>query len=303
MRTRPLIFTSAILVAILSISMIKLQAQEKNPGMIVHPSNFDISVSPAETTSKDIYVENSTDKEEKISVSTRNFTARGEEGSVEFTDQSYAFALASWMKVSPASAVVPAHGTAKFTVTMTAPTNAEPGGHFASVVFGTTPSKLSGGSGAAVAQEVASLFLVRIPGDVKEEAMVESFNTNQSFYEFGPVSFDTRVKNNGLVHVKPEGEILITNMFGQKFSVPFDGQNVLPNAIRKMDTTWSKHILIGKYTATLILAYGTKNLPLGGSTVFYAFPVRFGAIALVVFILLFLMRKRLSKAFRALIKG
>jgi hypothetical protein len=274
----------------------RLEAQKTNSGILVHPSNVEIALSPAESTQKEMYVENQTDKAITVGVTSRNFSASGEEGSVEFTNETNSFSLASWITTSPKSATIPPKSSQKFIVTITAPRNAEPGGHFASVIFGTVPGKVAGGTGAAIAQEVASLILARIPGEVKEDATVESFSTDKSFYEFGPVNFDTRV-------LKPAGEILLTDMFGRKISIPFNSNNVLPNAIRRMDTTWKSHFLIGKYTAKLIVSYGSKNQNLYASTEFYAFPVRFGGIALVVLILFFLIRRRLGKAIKALLKG
>jgi hypothetical protein len=266
----------------------RLEAQKTNSGILVHPSNVEIALSPAESTQKEMYVENQTDKAITVGVTSRNFSASGEEGSVEFTNETNSFSLASWITTSPKSATIPPKSSQKFIVTITAPRNAEP---------------VAGGTGAAIAQEVASLILARIPGEVKEDATVESFSTDKSFYEFGPVNFDTRVLNKGQVHIKPAGEILLTDMFGRKISIPFNSNNVLPNAIRRMDTTWKSHFLIGKYTAKLIVSYGSKNQNLYASTEFYAFPVRFGGIALVVLILFFLIRRRLGKAIKALLKG
>ncbi len=281
----------------------KLHAQKSIPGLVVHPSNLEIALSPSESITKEVYVENQSEKAIQISATSRNFSASGEEGSVEFTDETSSFSLASWIKSIPKTATIAPKSSQKFIITITAPKNAEPGGHFASVIFGTLPGKVAGGTGAAISQEVASLILARVPGDVKEDAAVESFDTDKPFYEFGPVTFDTRVLNKGRVHIKPAGEILITDMFGRKISVPFNSNNVLPNAIRRMDTTWKTPFLIGKYSAKLIVSYGSKNQNLYASTEFYAFPVRYGAIALVVLVLFFLMRRRLGKALKALIKG
>lgn len=281
----------------------QLHAQKSLPALVVHPSNLEIALSPADTLQKEVYVDNQTDKAITLSATARNFSASGEEGSVEFTDEASSFALASWISTTPKTVTIPAKSSQKFTITITAPKNAEPGGHFASVIFGTTPGKIDGGSGAAISQEVASLILARVPGDVKEDATVESFSTDKQFYEFGPVTFDTRVLNRGQVHIKPAGEILLTDMFGRKTSVPFNSNNVLPNAIRRMDTTWKSHFLIGKYTAKLIVSYGSKNQNLYASTEFYAFPARFAGIAFVVLLLFFLIRRRIGKALKALIKG
>ena len=60
---------------------------------------------------------------------------------------------------------------------------------------------------------------------------------------------------------------------------------------------------IGKYTADLSLTFGSQNSQLYASTTFYAFPWKLGLVVLVVLIVLFLLRKRLFRAFKIILKG
>ena len=302
---RPYIFLVLfiLLIGVGSFLFVKQEAQKGPAGMVVHPSNFDLSLTPGEPTTGTIYVDNATANELPIQVKLRNFTANGEEGDVTLTDNQTTYSLASWIRVTPDLATLPPHGTQKFTYSITPPTNAEPGGHFGSIVFATVPPKNLNQTGAALSQEVGSLILARIPGDVREQAILESFSAGKQFYEFGPIDFSLRIRNDGVVHVKPSGTIILTDMFGQKSYVPFQGANVLPGAVRKMGATYSKHFLIGKYNAQLIAGYGAKNEQLNGSTDFYAFPVKWGIIALIIIVLLFLIRRRLGKALRAILTG
>jgi hypothetical protein len=282
----------------------KLFAQQSNPGLTVVPSNIEIAGNPGTTVTKEITVINSTNSDFDIATSRRNFTALGEEGQAELTTDSTTFALVSWLKVSPEKITIKKSEKAKFVVAISIPKNAEPGGHFGSVVFSTVPKGGLKQTGAVVSQEVASLILVRINGEVNENAIVESFLPSKSFYSSGPVVLNARIKNLSTVHIKPEGKVIIKDIFGRKYEVPVESKNVLPGAIRRLAAGFNSHLLIGKYSADLTLAYGTQNNPLLTThTTFWAFPVKTGLITLVVLIFVYLFRRRIFKALRILLIG
>ena len=256
------------------------------------------------TSTGTIHLDNTTGRQTEINVGIENFTANGEQGEVSLSTEDSQYALAKWITVSPTHATLANNQRQDFTYTIHVPAGAEPGGHFGSIVFSTVPPKSAGSTGAVVSQSVGALFLVRIPGPINENATVESFATNKSFYSQGPVNFLLRVKNNSTVHVKPIGVITITNeITGQKNVVGIDGLNVLPGAIRQIPIVWKQSFLLGKYQAVANLSYGSKNNPLATSTEFYAFPVMLGVIILVVVLFVFFFRKRLWKAIKIILRG
>jgi hypothetical protein len=280
-----------------------IHAQQANNGLSVHPSSFNLSAGAGQSTTNTVTLDNLTSETVTIQAELRNFTAKGEQGGVALTQDDTTYSLAKWITVTPNNVTLAPHTSQKFTFTITTPYNAEPGGHFGSIVFATVPPPASKGVGAVLSEQIASLILLEIPGNVKEQADVVSFDTDKPFYEFGPVNFTTRVRNDGDVHIQPSGAILVKGMFGQEFNVPIQQLNVLPNAIRIIPATLNKHFLIGKYDATLVSVYGTKNEQLSGTTEFYAFPIRYGLILLGILLILFLFKKRLGKAFKALLTG
>ena len=288
----------ALVAAVVALNV--LRAQTNPPALVVHPSNLEINLTPGSATTGTIFVMNTTKKTLTIQTELRNFTAQGEQGAVTLTTEDIPFSLASWIKVEPVKADIPAGKEVAFKYIIIPPNNAEPGGHFGSVVFATVPSAV-GNTGSAISQEVASLILGKIPGDAKEDAVLESISTDKPFYEFGPVQFTLRVKNQGGVHIQPFGAVEVTDMLGRKFDVPLDPTNVLPNAIRRINATFSKHLLVGHYSAKVIASYGSQNKPLEGSIEFWAFPIRYAAVLLVVLILIFFLRKRLWKSFKILV--
>jgi hypothetical protein len=281
-----------------------LFAQQANKGITVTPSNIEVYADRGTIATKEITVINDTSADVNIVTRFRNFTAMGEEGQVELTSENSSFSLASWLKISPEKQTLKKEGKAKFVLAINVPKDAEPGGHFGSVIFSTVPKAGLKQTGALVSQEIASLILTRINGQVNEDAKLESFNTSKSFYWSGPAEFNIRVKNNSTVHIKPEGKITIRNILGQSFEIPVESKNILPNAIRRLTAGFNSPLLIGRYTATLSLAYGTQNNPLlAAQTTFYAFPAKTALITLVVLILGYLFRKRLFKALKILIIG
>lgn len=295
--------TIVMLVVILVSTFSIIHAQQANNGLRVQPTNFNINLNPGQSTTNTITVDNLTDQTVTLEALPENFTAQGEQGGVALTQQDTTYSLAKWMTVTPSQAVLPPHTSQVYTYTINPPINAEPGGHFGSVVFQTIPPANIKGVGAALSERIASLILLEIPGNVTEQASVLSFTTDKNFYEFGPVNFIARVSNQGTVHIQPAGEVEVTGMFGQHYELPIQSLNVLPAAVRQIPATLNQHFLFGKYTAYFVGVYGSKNEQLTASTQFYAFPLRYGFVVLVLLILLFLVRKRLGKALKALLTG
>lgn len=280
------------------------QSTDATRGLAITPPVFELSANPGETISNSIRVDNVTNVALDVSTIAENFSALGEEGQVGLSPEESAFSLASWITISPATFKIPAKSSHVFNFSIKIPQNAEPGGRFGSVVF-KTDAKPPKGSGLAVGQEVGSLLMLRIAGDVSEKASIESFKPTQAVFERGPISFETRVKNLGNVHLKPTGTITITDVFGKKVAtVPLNSQNVLPDAIRKLSANWTNARSFGRYTATLSLQYGSTQESLTSSTSFIIIPWRLILAWLIgiaaIGILLYLGRRRFGKALRIL---
>jgi hypothetical protein len=162
----------------------------------------------------------------------------------------------------------------------------------------------------AVAQRVGALVLLRVSGNVTENAVIETFEAPK-YTQNSPVLFTLRLKDEGNTHIRPKGTIVITNMFGAKVDeISLNGQNILPGATRKMDTEWKRPNLLGYYTATLVATYGQQNLPLTAATKFLVMSktagilIAIGAVSLILFIISLISgRRRLAQAISVIVKG
>jgi hypothetical protein len=299
-----LIIVSTMLASILS-PLTSLAADDGKVGLAISPPTFELAANPGDTLSNKIRVDNVTEEVLNVTVDKRNFTASGEEGQAELTDEDTPYAMAKWITVSPSSVDIPPKGSQTFEYSVNVPANAEPGGHFGSIVFKTKARALQSASGIKIGQEIGSLIFLRVAGEIREGGAIETFKPHNSFYEYGPITFDSRVSNSGSVHFKPEGNITIANMFGQKVAtLPLDGHNVLPGTIRKFSSDWSSKYLFGKYTATLSVKYGDKGQILTATSTFIAFPYKLVGIIVIVLIILLVItmkrRRRISKSLKIL---
>lgn len=300
---------AAILVGVLFvISNIAVRAQNSpapSTALAISPPIFELSANPGDTLKNSVRLDNVTDQSLEITVLKRNFTALGEEGGIDLSDQEGSYSLANWIEVVPATTSLEPRQSKTFDYTIKIPANAEPGGRFGSIVFKTAAKPLAGQNGVAVSQEVGALVFIKIAGEVKEAAAIESFQAQHALNENGPVDFDIRVKNRGNVQFKPSGTITISDIFGNKIAtIPINAQNVLPDAVRKMTASWDNFWLFGKYQATVSIVYGNDRQILTATTTFWGFPYKLVGLILVglgvLGWILYPRRARILRAFKVL---
>lgn len=287
----------------------------------VSPVLFDESMDPGQGKQGVIRVQNDTNQTQTYYASTQNFVGKGEEGQQEFLTEEQETGLASWIKLERQSVMLEPGKASDIKWTVSVPQNAEPGGHYAAVFFAMQP-KDDKGSSVGIGGRTGILFLVNVSGNIRESAQIESFkvmdssDTNKaeetSFINHLPAYFETRVKNTGSVHLRPEGEITIKNMFGSEVGKiqanPANGR-VLPDGIRKYRTMygpkdevvgdgfWSglmrewKGLGFGKYTAELNAKYGNQNQPLAASLTFWIIPWRLAVAILGLLVMLVVLLK------------
>lgn len=268
-------------------------AQVAGQGLEVSPPSQEIIADPGKTTTVKAKIRNRSNTSLPIQVHIEDFTAKGDDGQVALTTDS-PYSVASWTTVAPSSFTLGAGEEQEVVATITVPEDGA-GGRFGSFVFGVQPETKEGENTASVSQEIASLFLVRISGDVTEKLSVTGFSA-PSYNEFGPVPLTLQFMNAGNVHVKAYGLINVTDMFGNKVAdIVVPGVNIFPNAERNVTTTLDKKFLFGPYHATALLYYGSTTQNLSTTTSFFVFPTRIVVGIVVVLLVLIVLRKRMTK--------
>lgn len=286
--------------------------------LTISPPLIEIDANPGEVVRQTIKIVSDTDTEGVYYPSVADFTARGEEGEPDFLEpgETKGYVLAQWIEIDRSPVVLKKGGRAEIPFAIKVPENAEPGGHYGVVFFSTQPPVLEEERTAiGVVGKLGSLILVRIAGDIREEGRLLEFGVAKGFYNRLPIEFTTRFENTGNVHLKPQGEIQISNMLGKttaKVSMNEKGGNVLPESIRRFKSVWEKkegvlekgegfftelkkekdNFGFGRYKAELILA-GFE----GGMSSFWVFPWRLLSVSLIFIAILIVSASRLMKIY------
>ena len=296
------LMTAVLAVTVYFISPV-FAAEETN--ISISPLTFDLAANPGDTVTNEILVRNTGSEAVIISVEAQDFVATGEEGEVSLTDKS-TYSLASWIEMDGNGYELGPGKQRAVKFVIRVPHNAEPGGHYASVYAHLSPTTDAAESGSYIGQKIGSLVLLRVAGDMSEGAKFESYETSQKYYEDGLVEFNIRIKNEGSVHIKPKGIIAIIDMFGKKVAdVTVEQKNVLPQATRKMNATWSETPAFGKFTATVLAYYGEENKQITAVTSFWIIPWKtfavWGGGIILLGVILWFGRGRIRAAGKALL--
>lgn len=270
--------------------------QSNGAGITVTPVRDEFTINPGGTAVRTVRVINPVSKEMTLYPRVMDFHTDNDKGQpVFFTpkDRTSSYALSSWVTFSKPFIRVAPNEEEKFDVTVTAPENAEPGGHYGAILFSTEPPKLDEDlSQIGVVGLVGTLLLATVPGDITEKLLLEDFDA-PTFLFAPPAAFSTKIKNVGNVHTKPVGEIKIRNWSGNVvriLKVNEGASNILPESERRFDNEWIKAEgfdwkTIGRFTASLALTYGYPEQQLSASRTFIVIPWWL-LIAIVVLILL-----------------
>ncbi|MBU2565962.1 hypothetical protein KKG46_00180 [Patescibacteria group bacterium] len=285
--------------------------------VIVSPVVVEHELAPGMSVEGVMRITNEFDNAEKYYVTIQSFSPKGEEGQQEYLPEDVIDGLPSWVNVQSAVTVNP-RTTEEVPYKITAPIDAEPGGHYASIFYSTTPPNLNDDSGVGIAAKTGIIFLIKISGDIIEYATIESFESNQKVFSHLPAMMSLRIRNNGNVHFRPQGTLEVRNMWGGVVArLPANPSNgaVLPNSIRRLNTWWAKsndvaeggfmagltnewrNFALGKYTATVNAKYGEQNKAFEAKTVsFWVIPWRMLLILIVLLAIFILGMKMYNKA-------
>ncbi len=251
-------------------------AQGDGMSITITPPLFQLALQPGESWSSNVTVVNNNAYSLSLYANPVLFRPSGETGKPAFlvntigdgpmatVDES---TLAGWITVPEGAFAIQREQTYSLPITIHVPNDATPGGHYAAILIGNNaPESVTQEGTVNVTSSVAVLIFLTVSGDVVEEGRVREFSTEKTLYETAEAHFTLRFENQGNVHLLPQGNIVIYNMFGKErgtIPINLDGNygNVLPESIRNYSFSWKSDSGlwdIGRYKAIATIGYG-KN--------------------------------------------
>lgn len=279
---------------------------------ISHPI-IELTANPGETLEFAVKLTNNETETKTFYADVRNFKAGAEEGRPEFlSDEEGISGFASWLKLPSAQITLAPREKQEIKFSIEVPQSAEPGGHYAALLWGTAPSLNEGEVG--ISGKTGHLILLKVSGVIKEAGRPLAFATNKNIYSRLPVDFTLAFLNEGNVHLKPLGQIEIKNALGRQAAIVplnLERKNVLPASARTFETSWLKEnygvaetknkgffgeliaefqneisqFAFGRYTASAAVIFGAGNETVFIETSFWVVPwilLGIGALTLVL---------------------
>lgn len=296
---------------VLSVSFLSLvfisqiNAQSVSNGFSISPPSFDLNANKGDVVTNTIKIENPTEQLIHIRVRSENFVAYGDGGQINLTEEDSTYSINKWLTFPIDDFNVLPGETYLFDYTLNIPEDAEPGSHYGAIVFSSVPS--SDPNASTVVQEIGSIILIRIPGEVVEEATLITFSSEKNFYSEPKIKLNALIENVGSVHFKPYGFITIKDILGNKIeTIEVQPRNILPGSRRLFDQEFDFNN-IGIYRAELQLFYKGGGKTITAETTFTALntqkllPIVGVLLGIIVFYLIF--RKRINRAVKVIIKG
>jgi len=302
---------SAILYTVVSAGLLlsakMLFAQETSSrSIIISPPTINESFDPGDKKEGRMKITN-TSKVDTITfkAAIRDFIVEDSQGTPIVTAElggKTKYAASSWVGVYPNSFTLAPGQTQEITYYVQVPEDARPGGRYAAVVYEPQETIDVKGTGTGVETHIGSLFVFRINGDIVENASVTKFESEKSFWEYGPITINTQLLNSSDSHIRPEGTIIIKNLLGQTVaSQSLAEHNIFPEANRDFTNTLGGKFLFGPHTAELQAKYGDKmDKTLFATVSFFVLPWKIAGftvliIVAIVLAVLFMKKKKSNK--------
>lgn len=265
----------------------------------ISPVRTDLEIKPGSSQTIDVYVQNLSDSEIKLHTIVNDFVAsKDESGSPNIIlDESKAAPVRSLKKyVTPvADFSVKPKEQHDVKVTINIPKDADAGGYFGAVRF--TPADIASSKTLSLSASVGSLVLVKVPGDLKEQASIASLDVRKDddastlFTSKKDLKGVVRIENSGNVQVQPFGKVLLKKSGKTLASYEINNTqprgNVLPDSIRRFTFPMENDLgSFGKYTLEANLGYGSKGQLITASTTFYIIPISVVVISVLVLLII-----------------
>lgn len=244
---------------------------EAQGDIILGPGKTEIWMDKGDKYTKELLITNRSGQKKLFRIKVEDFRgSRSLDETIQFLgDEKGPYSLKDYIHPE-ITEIILSHGQRlRLPVEISIPEDAEPGGLYGAVLVSAT--NIEGEEGEAgkdkaagqmkIITQLASLFFVRVNGDVLENGIMKDFKTFQNFYEKGPISFSILYENNGSVHMSPYGVIEIRNILGNKIDeIEVDPWFVMPDSLRSREIKWNKDFLFGKYTAVVSMNRGYQDI-------------------------------------------
>lgn len=232
------------------------QSDLQGSGISVVPAITEIVAQPGEPSTLNLKITNISQVPLPITIYTQPIKPIDQE--VDGTLRSR-FDASTWLEPISPNLVLDINETKDIKITLNPPIDAGPGGHYALITFRIlSPQNSNYPTSTQITPEVSSVIFVTVPGLVEEKAEINFINQNNIQIK-REREFTFEFTNLGNIHLLPTARIDIKDTHGQIIdTISYSQRLILPNTKAVFSVDWEPKS-DGKYSAELIVSYGTPN--------------------------------------------
>lgn len=252
-------------------------AQEADPPLgvfVVRPAKTEVNIAPGETKIRQITLSNGTPAPLRVKITFEDMapltqgTAQDDPIQLLRT-QSGRYSLRELLAAPRMEFDILSGKEVTVPIAVRIPKDAGPGGRFGSVLFTFSPVLPDPSlqyANVSLESRIATLFYVRVEGEVLEEGKLAAFGLfnnkkiTSSPRPDAPLRFQVAYENTGTVHLNPYGRLTITPLFGKTETVIIAPFAVLPDATFMLEVNVLHPLFPGYYRAHLELNRGYGNI-------------------------------------------
>lgn len=285
---RPLELKRVAAAAAAAFALALFLAPKPSHAMTISPPTLDFTLNPGDVIADVVQIFNEEGTAFKVQPVPVNFYVKeGDEvsGSPDFYPADEArngYELAPWFELGTEATVIAPNERVNIPFQIRVPEDAAPGSRFGAIqILASKPDDVASpdASNVSIERGTTVLIFVRVTGDVRDELVVSEFAAQDDALSHLPANFTVRLTNGGTTHQRPTGNVIIEDMWGRQVAslVVNPGpqfRSVLPGSSRRYDVAWARKKLpdgtgefeqqvrnfaFGKYTATLLVNYGSAS--------------------------------------------
>lgn len=285
-RIRLSLTTLVVAAAILTVFGARVFAETNNaPSTLkVSPVRSDIVVDSGQVKVVQTMVTNTTDEAITVQPIANDFIAGDESGTPALILDADKYAPTHSLKrfmTAFEPVTIAAKQTATVDVTITVPDDAQAGGYFGAIRF--APTIPGSGGQVNMSTSVASIILLTVPGDLKEQMALTDFEIKQGskvgtfFGSANDIAATVRFENKGNVQLAPFGKLSVKQGDKVVYEIDFNAQTprdmTLPDSARRWEIPLKNIGSFGNYTVNATFTYGSKNQTVEVTKSFWVVPL------------------------------
>lgn len=158
------------------------------------------------------------------------------------------------------------------------------------ITYQPTTTNMEDQTGSSIASRVGTLVYLKVHGDITEAAYLKQLSVEKKWFEYGPIEITAEIENQGDIHLKPTGNIKITDLLDRPiFTQELDETNIFPFASRLHQFQLPNKYYLGRFKVKLEASAGTSALPISGIIYFWVIPYKEISIVLTAIILVIIL--------------